>query len=226
MRHLGIIPDGNGRWGAAAGLRRLDGHIEGARALIRFIADLQSLDLDAATVYVFSTENIGRAEAEGIFDIIIRFLNAEIRSSAKKFGLKIRFIGDFSRLPDKLESVIRELTEETADNDGKSLIIAVGYGGVAEVCSAFNKIFRERLKLNDRSDLTPREIYDNLYTAGLPLPEAILRYGGYRRLSNFLPLQSVYSELFFTDKLWPDYQKTDIEAVLKQFSKIKRNFGG
>lgn len=228
MKHLGIIMDGNGRWAQNRSMPRTAGHEKGALSLCKFLDDLASLDIDVITLYAFSTENESRSKEEvgNILGVIAYFLSHQVKDIAQKNDYKVRFIGNLSRLPEELNAVISELNASTINNNGKTVVFAIGYGGVDEVTNAIDRIIQRRAFLEDTSPVTKEELFNNLYTAGLPQPDAILRYGGYRRLSNFLPLQSIYSELFFTDKLWPDYAKEDIEKVLEEFASIKRNFGG
>lgn len=228
MRHLAIIMDGNGRWAQAKGKARSVGHEAGAYALCRAIEDFVSLDLEVLTVYAFSTENSSRnaKEVGDILGIIKYFLSHNIANLAFKYSLKLRFIGNLSKFPEELADVIYRLEAETMNNIGKTVVFAIGYGGVEEIATCFDRLLKRRLYLNDFSPVTAKEINDNLYTVGLPEPDAVLRYGGYKRLSNFLPIQTAYSELFFSDKLWPDYEKKDILDLISEFGKIKRNFGG
>ena len=228
MKHLGIIMDGNGRWAQERSLPRTAGHEKGAISLCKLLDDFVSLDVDVLTVYAFSTENEKRSKEEvgNILGVIAYFLSHQIKEIADKNSLKIRFIGNLSRLPEELNAIISELNASTINNDGKTVVFAIGYGGIDEVTGAIDRIMKRRAFLDDYSPVTEEELYNNLYTAGLPMPDAILRYGGSKRLSNFLPLQSIYSELFFTNKYWPDYDKEDIEKVIKDFDAIKRNFGG
>lgn len=227
--HVGIIMDGNGRWAQRSGYPRKVGHEAGAKALCRAIEDVADIEeIDCATFYAFSTENDKRNDEEvsNILGVIAYFLSNKVAPLAEKYSLKIRFIGDISRLPSYLTLAMSDLNAMTINNNSKTIVFAIGYGGDEEVLHAVNKIFSERVLFNDSTPITKEELYANLYTAGLPLPDIIYRYGGYKRLSNFLPLQSVYSELFFTDKFWPDYEKSDLENIIKEFLTIKRNFGG
>lgn len=228
MKHLGIIMDGNGRWAQERSMPRTAGHEKGALSLCRLLDDLDTLDVEVVTLYAFSTENESRSKEEvgNILGVIAYFLSHQVASLAEEHAYKVRFIGNMQRLPEQLNEIISTLNASTINNEGKTVVFAIGYGGVDEVMGAINRIIQRRAFLEDRSPVTKEELFNNLYTAGLPMPDAILRYGGYKRLSNFLPLQSIYSELFFTDKLWPDYEKKDIEKVIEEYKSIKRNFGG
>ena len=221
--------DGNGRWAQSAGKPRKLGHEAGAMALCRALRDVVDInDVDCITFYAFSTENDKRnmEEVSNILGVIAYFWSNEVTKIAEEYSLQIRFIGDLNRLPAFLTSVISDLNARTINNKSKTVVFAIGYGGDEEAVSAVNAILSQRMLFNDFSPVTKEELYGNLYTAGLPMPDAIIRYGGYKRLSNFMPLQSIYSELFFTDKMWPDYDKKDFEDVVEEFYKIKRNFGG
>ena len=228
MKHLSVIIDGNGRWAQNRNLPRKEGHAEGAKALCRAIEDFTSMEPEILSVYAFSTENEKRDKDEvaNLFGIMAYFFRNEIAALAEKYSLKLRFIGNFRRLPDLLSDVMSDLGAKTLNNKGKTVVFAIGYGGDDEICCAFNRILKKRWFLQDSSPIRKEELYENLYTVGIPFPDAVLRYGGYKRLSNFLPVQTAYSELFFTDKLWPDYEKSDFEKVIEDFSHIKRNFGG
>ncbi len=228
MQHLAIIMDGNGRWAEAKGKPRSVGHEAGAYALCRAIEDFIFWDIDVLTVYAFSTENSSRSAKEvgDILGIIKYFLSHNIAKLANQYSLKLRFIGNIIQFPEELVDVINGLEAATMNNTGKTVVFAIGYGGVEEIATCFDRLLKKRLYFNDFSPVTSEEIRDNLYTVGLPEPDAVLRYGGYKRLSNFLPVQTVYSELFFIDKLWPDYAKEDVLELISEFGKIKRNFGG
>lgn len=228
MQHLAIIIDGNGRWAEKQGLKRINGHEKGALALERAVKDFVTLDIDVLTFYAFSTENVKREpkEVSNLLGVIAYFLNNKISKIVNDNDMRVRFIGDLSKLPTELLQAISSLNANAINNKGKLLVFAINYGGSNEVCRAFDKIFKQKNFFSDNSPITEEQLFDALDTANLVSPDAILRYGGYHRLSNFLPLQAAYSELFFIDKLWPDYEKTDIENVINDFKNIKRNFGG
>lgn len=227
MRHLAIIIDGNGRWAVTRGLERLNGHQEGAKAVIRAIEAADEMKLECITLYAFSTENFKRGPQEtlGIFSILAGFLEDDLLSLVKTRGLKVRFIGDLARLTPELLTSISKVNVAGLNNKGMTVVIAVGYSGRDEIAQAFNILLEQKLLNSDASPITYEELSRYLYTANLPDPDAVWRFGGYKRLSNFLPLQTVYSELFFTEKLWPDFQKEDLYKICAEFHKIRRNFG-
>jgi len=221
--------DGNGRWATASGRPRKYGHEAGAAALCRAVKDVAEIEkIDCATFYAFSTENAKRSAEEvgNIFGIVAYFLSNGVMRLAERYSLKVRFIGNMSSLPGFLVSAMSELNGKTINNKGKTIVFAIGYGGDEEVLHAVNAVFSDRIIRGDLGPVTREELYGALYTAGLTMPDAVIRYGGYKRLSNFLPLQTIYSELFFLDKLWPDYDRSDLEGVIAEFNDIKRNFGG
>lgn len=220
MKHLAVIMDGNGRYAVARGKERVEGHRLGAEAFERAVEDLSDLPIDILTVYAFSTENGGRPQSEvsNILDVIAYFLQNRIYSIAKKKRVNIRFIGNIDALPEYVKEIV--FNAPFFENAEKTVVIALNYGGWDEVCRAAEKISRGGKKFSEE------ELKNNLDASDLPFPDAVLRYGGYKRLSNFMPLQTAYSELFFTDKYWPEYDKSDFLSVIENFGKIKRNFGG
>ena len=220
MQHLAVIMDGNGRWAENRGQERSYGYRFGAEALVSLLADFLTLPISVMTVYAFSTENNNRdnKEVSNIFSVIASFLLSGVFPFCEKNNVNVRFIGDINGLPERMKRV---LTLAPKTSGEKTIVIALNYGGTDEVTRAY-------IRMRDKGIEKPTEkdLFACLDTAGLPLPDAVLRYGGYKRLSNFLPIQSAYAELFFTDKLWPDYAREDIEKVLSEYSSIKRNFGG
>lgn len=220
--------DGNGRWAAERGFPRVAGHEAGANALLKAIDAIEESDIEYATFYAFSTENSKRNSEEvgNIMGIITYFLYEKILPIIIERDYKVRFIGELSLMPEELLSVVNEINGKALNNKGKTLIFAICYGGDAEIAGAVNRMLKRRARLNDVTDVTAEELSQYLYTANIPSPDAVVRYGGYKRLSNFMPLQTIYSELFFLDKYWPDFDKNDLEEAEKEFSAIKRNFGG
>ena len=220
--------DGNGRWAKQRDLPVFAGHEEGARALTRAVEDFCTLPIDVLTVYALSTDNLKRDKEEisKLLGIIAYYLTHDLSDLAEKYRLRFRFIGDLSPFSESFCTVLSDVNARFLNNDGKTVVFAIGYGGTDEIRSAFNRILKRREFLSDFSPVTQEEIENNLYTTGLPAPDAVVRYGGYQRMSNFLPYQSVYSEWFFLDKYWCDYERADFEKIIDEFAKIKRNFGG
>ncbi len=227
--HVGIIMDGNGRWAKARGLPRLEGHRQGALAaerIVRFVAK-ESL-FPYLTLFAFSTENWSRpaAEVEGIFRLLEEFL----REKADEFvesGVKLLVIGDHSRLPDGLREAIQELEERTSRNRGLTLAIALNFGGKWAILRAVRDLLRAARSVA----FGPEEVREELFRAYLPtgeLPDMdlLIRTGGRLRVSNFLLWELAYTELYFTDTLWPDFTEEDLLLALKDFQGRERSFGG
>lgn len=220
--------DGNGRWAADKGLPRGDGHEAGAKALLKAIDAAEKFDIEYTTFYAFSTDNQKRDKQEvgNILGIIAYFLHNYVAKIIMQRGYRVRFIGEMRLLPDALLDIINSINTAALNNKGRMLIFAIGYGGDAEIASAVNKVIKIRHSRLDDTPVTVEELKSQLYTVNIPDPEIVLRYGGYKRLSNFMPIQTTYSELFFIEKLWPDFDENDIEQVLTEYKEIKRNFGG
>lgn len=220
--------DGNGRWAEKRGMPRTKGHEEGARALLRAIDAIDNLNIEYTTFYAFSTDNHKRNKEEvgNILGIIAYFLNKYIAPLIAERDYRVRFIGEIRLLPQPLLEIINSINIRSLNNKGKMFIFAIGYGGDMEIVNAINTIIKQKNMRLDDSPVTIKELKKSLYTVNIPNPDAVLRYGGYKRLSNFMPLQSAYSELFFLDKLWPDFDDSDIKEIEQKFQNIRRNFGG
>lgn len=221
--HIGIILDGNRRWAKARGLAIIDGHREGARNLKRIALHAFDQGVKFVTVYAFSNENWNRPQAQvrGLMQVF-REIIARVEKEYKKEGVVLRFIGRFDRFPDVIKTQIPAIEEKTKNGKRGTLIIALGYGGRQEIIDVIRKIVAQRI-LPDR--IHEDAVRQNLYAPDIPDPDLIIRTGGQRRLSGFLTWQSIYSELFFTNTLWPDLTTTEIDAIIKEFVKRQRNFG-
>ena len=221
LRHIAFIMDGNGRWAKKRGLPREMGHKQGAQVFKEIVRYCGDIGVKAVTVYAFSTENWKRPEKE--VSALMKLFDSYISGFAKEmvhYDIKIKIIGDTSALPENLREKITEIEEYTKD---KSMIlnVAINYGGRAEIAHAFNKMLSEG-KIN----VTEEDISEALYTCNSPDPDIIVRTGGDMRISNFLLWQSAYSELYFTDTLWPDMKPEDVDAAVAEFYSRKRRFGG
>ena len=220
---VAIIMDGNGRWAQNRGLPRTDGHRAGALAVGPVIRAFFSMNVHYLTLYAFSTENWSRpkSECDGIMETVYSYLYYEALPEIRRnTSVGIRFIGDTDALSDKLSSACRE-ANEISQNRPFICSVALNYGGRAELARAM----RRATELNI-SDITEREISDLLYTAGAPDPDLIIRTGGNMRLSNFLLWQSAYSELMFSDVLWPDFTPMHAEQCVREFYRRRRTRGG
>lgn len=220
LRHIAFIMDGNGRWAKKRGLPRSAGHAAGAKTFREIVNYCGDIGIECVTVYAFSTENWGRPadEVSSIMKLLGKYLG-ECEASADKYNIRMRFLGDLSRLDDDLRRRAEALEKRTANNR-LCLNIALNYGGRDELVHAFNRLAEE-----GRCNITAADIEGALYTAGLPDPDLIVRTGGEMRLSNFLMWQSAYAEYYSTDVLWPDMKPRDVDLAVEEFHKRKRRFG-
>ena len=226
-RHIAIIMDGNGRWAKKRGLPRTAGHAAGAETFRRVATYCKDLGLDYLTVYAFSTENWKRPpeEVETIMRLLEQYLGEAIEKMERD-GIRLKFFGDTSVLSDKLRGLIHETDGITA-HLGKvfQANVCVNYGGRDEIVRAARQ-WAERVKAGEENALTEDGFASLLDSAGIPDPELLIRPGGEMRISNFLMWQTAYSEMVFTDTLWPDFGEKDINAAIAQYQKRDRRFGG
>ncbi len=228
MKHLAVIMDGNGRWGKKNFGDRLAGHKKGAEKVAEITEECAIRGYKCLTLYAFSTENFRRTEKEvdGIFSVMSNCLqDKRLLDLIDKYSLRFRVAGDYNLLSKTFLTLISRISKKCEKNTGMELVVCIAYGGTEEITHAVNTLLKDRLVYNDSAPITYEEIKDRLYTANLPDPDAVVRYGGESRLSNFLPLQSIYSELIFIDKLWPDFERSDLDKIEEVFSKRVRRFG-
>ncbi len=227
-QHIGIIMDGNGRWAKKRGLPRSGGHAAGAKTFEQIVEDAGDIGIKVVTVYAFSTENWNRPKDE--VDALMRLLEDYLDNGLERIAgrdVKIHFIGDSTAFSDKFQKKLAHIEKATRDNGGLLLNVALNYGSRAELTSAVKKI-AEDVK---NGKITPEEITEetisnHLYTKGQPDPDLIIRPSGEFRLSNFLMWQGAYSELWFSDCLWPDFKKEDLLRAISDYQKRNRRFGG
>ena len=226
-RHIAIIMDGNGRWAKKRGLPRTAGHAAGAETFRRVATYCKDIGLEYLTVYAFSTENWKRPpeEVAAIMALLEQYLGEAIEKMERD-GIRLRFFGDTSVLSDSLRGLIRETDGITA-HLGKvfQANVCVNYGGRDEIVRAARQ-WAERVKSGEENALTEDVFASLLDSAGIPDPELLIRPGGEMRISNFLMWQTAYSEMVFTDTLWPDFGEKDINAAIAQYQKRDRRFGG
>lgn len=221
LSHIAFIMDGNGRWAKKRAMPREYGHKVGAKVFKEVIRHCGDIGIKYVTVYAFSTENWKRSERE--VSSIMKLLDEYIKEAEEHEDggtLRVRFSGDLSRLPEELEKEARRLEKLTEDRP-QTVNIALNYGGRAEIVSAVNKLIAE-----GKESITEEDIAANIYTHDMPDPDLIVRTGGEYRLSNFLMWQSAYSELYFTDTLWPDMKNEDVDRAVEEFYRRTRRFGG
>ena len=219
LNHIAFIMDGNGRWGKRRNKGRNYGHYAGVKTVKKIVEASIKFKIPIVTFYVFSTENWKRPRQEinFLFKLISSYFKAEL-SEVINNGIKINIIGEISKLPNKLKLILKETKNKTKKNKKIQVNLALNYGSKLELINAFKKI---RFKKIDE-----KNINKNLYTGELPDPEILIRTGGRKRLSNFMLWQLAYTELYFLDKLWPDFLPKDLYKVIKKYNKTKRNFGG
>ena len=222
--HIAIVPDGNGRWAEKRGLPRLSGHREGVLNMLRMIQYINEYPIKYVTFYGFSTENWNRPEAEvkGLFKLVEHFVDEQLHKIHEK-NIRIRHIGRLEGLPDSLQNAIKKATTLTANNTGMTLGIAWNYGGRAEIVDAVTKLMADPHR---PQPLDEKSFARYLYTVDMPDVDLLIRTANEARLSNFLLWQAAYSEYYFTDVLWPDFGKKDIDNALLEYSKRNRRFGG
>ena len=219
LNHVAFIMDGNGRWGKKKNNNRNSGHYSGVKTVKKIVEASIKFKVPVVTFFVFSTENWKRPKTEinFLFNLINSYFNSELNNVIKN-GIKINIIGELNKLPKKLKSVLKETIKKTKKNKKILVNLAINYGAKKEIINTFKKIKTKQI--------TENKVKSNLYTNNIPDPDILIRTGGKKRLSNFMLWQLAYSELFFLDKLWPDFTPKDLNKILKNFHNIKRNFGG
>jgi undecaprenyl diphosphate synthase len=225
--HVAIIMDGNGRWAQARGMPRIAGHRNGAEAVRRTVTAAGELGIAYLTLFGFSSENWKRpmGEVDDLMGLLRHYLRREI-AELHRNGVRLKVIGERSRLPDDIVTLITNAEALTAANTGLRLTVALSYGGRAEIVRAARDIAR----LASSGKLTPEVVDEDFFarhllTAGMPDPDLVIRTSGEQRISNFLLWQTAYSELVFTDTLWPDFGKSDLEKALRDYHGRERRYG-
>ena len=218
---VGIIMDGNRRWAKGQGKLALEGHNEGYKKLEDFLRWAQAVHIPHVVAYAFSSENWQRTEEEvGHLMKLLRFV---LENETKKMldnHVRIRFIGDRSRFSEDVQKRMEKMETATAVAYDITLHLLMSYGGRAEIVAATNAFLKEGIK-----SVAEKEFAEKLWSYPMPDPDLIIRTGGDKRLSNFLPWQSVYSELFFTPTLWPDFTKEELNSILAEFASRERRHG-
>ncbi len=221
--HVGVIMDGNGRWAQLRGLPRVEGHRVGAERAKEIIEVSAEIGIKCLTLYTFSTENWQRPSSE--VSMLMRLLEIYLKKELSvliKRGIVFKAIGEIWRLPENIRALVRETEERTASNKGMTLVTALSYSGRNEIVRAMKKAVASGC---DVGELTEDTFSKYLDTEGLPPPDLIIRTSGERRLSNFLLWQSAYAELYFTDTLWPDFDRAEMMLAIQDFQGRERRFG-
>ncbi|MDC0943090.1 polyprenyl diphosphate synthase [Pelagibacteraceae bacterium] len=218
LNHVAFIMDGNGRWGKKKRKSRNYGHLKGVETVKKTVSSCIKLKIPIVTFYVFSSENWKRPKKEitYLFKLIRNYFLNEIENIIKE-DIKINILGEINKLSKDIKSILKKTTFLTKKNKKIIVNLAINYGSKNEIISAIKKT---KKKLNEKN------LKLNLYTKNLPDPDILIRTGGHQRLSNFMLWQLAYTELFFLNKLWPDFNSNDLINVVKKFKNTKRNFGG
>lgn len=225
--HVAIIMDGNGRWAKARGLPRTAGHKRGAEAVRRAVETARDVGISYLTLYAFSSENWKRPQGEvtDLMGLLRLYLRNEVKNLHKN-GIRLKVIGDRTRLGTDIVALIEESEAKTAANTALTLTLALSYGGRQEIVEAARKLAAEvaqgRLAAEDIDD---RQVSQRLFTSGMPDPDLVIRTSGEMRISNFLLWQSAYAELVFLDVLWPDFGREEMEEAIRVFHRRERRYG-
>lgn len=225
--HVAIIMDGNGRWATSRGLPRTAGHKRGGEAVKRTVESAGRMGIRYLTLFGFSSENWKRptSEISDLMGLLRYYLHNELRF-LKENHIRLRVIGDRSRLDADIVRLIGQAEEETAANSLLTVVVALSYGSHAEIIRAARRVAERvrdgQLAVEDIDEMT---FADELYTAGIPDPDVLIRTSGEKRISNFLLWQLAYAELIFTDTLWPDFGKEDLEEAVAEFHRRERRYG-
>ena len=226
--HVAIILDGNGRWAKAKGMPRNYGHLQGAKAVEDILVDARDLGIKYLTVYAFSTENWNRPEKEvsALMTLLQNYLKTSIKKSMKN-NVRCRVIGEKSRLSADIQKAIKDLEETTAGNTGLTFTIAINYGSRDEITRAVRKVAEKCVagQLLPNA-ITEASIEQELDTAFLPDPDLLTRTCGEQRISNFLLWQCAYTEFYYTDIAWPDFNKAELEKAIAAYGRRDRKYGG
>ena len=220
VNHVAIIMDGNGRWAIKKKKSRNYGHEQGLKTLEKIIYHSIKKKIPYLTLFIFSSENWKRPKKEVnfLFKLLVNYFRRKLPTVVSN-NIKIKMIGDKTKLSKYLRDIIKLTELKTKNNNNISIQLALNYGSKHEIISCLRKANQKKQKI------TETNIEDNLYTRNIPDPDILIRTGGQKRLSNFLLWQLAYTEIFFLNKMWPEFNKNDFNKIINQFKKIKRNFG-
>lgn len=231
-RHIGVMVDGNRRWARAFGASTQEGHQAGADRIIEFIGWCDELKIPVVTLYMLSTDNLTRdpQELAPLLEIIKTTARKLAEPQDGRLQARVQPVGAVDILPDDLAECLNAVAEETKDNEGVHINVAVGYGGRREIVDAVRELLVEadaqgRSAADVAAELSVDQISDRLYTRGQPDPDLVIRTSGEQRLSGFLMWQSAYSEFYFCEALWPDFRRVDFLRALRDYASRQRRFG-
>jgi len=219
-KHVAIIMDGNGRWGLKKKNSRNFGHKQGIQTVEIILKKTIEKKIPYLTLFSFSTENWKRPrrEIKFLLNLIREYFNKHLDKIIKQ-GVRIRIIGQINKFPKDVKKILNKVQNKTKQNTKINLILALNYGSRDEILYAIKSMFKKKIRINQSN------FENQLYTLNIPDPDILIRTGGKKRLSNFLLWQMAYTELFFVEKLWPDFNGNDLMEILNKFKSIKRNFG-
>ena len=227
LEHIAIIMDGNGRWATKRGLPRSMGHKKGAEVVKEIVRAAGEAGVKFLTLYAFSTENCQRSqeEVDTLMGLLRQYLKSDLQE-LQKSNVRIKFIGENEMLASDIVAAMRKLETDTAQNDGLTLCIALSYGSRQEIVNAVKKT-ATLVKKGDISvdDIDIKMFSDMLYTKSIPDPDLLIRTSGEQRISNYLLWQLAYTELYFTKTLWPDFNKDELVAIIKDYKTRERRYG-
>lgn len=226
-KHLAIIMDGNGRWAEQRRLPRVLGHRKGVESVQAIVDECMELGVHYLTLYAFSSENWGRPqeEVEALMGLLGTFLKKEL-SQLQKRGIRLMAIGELERLPKSISKILKDIIKKTADNDRMVLNLALSYGSRNELTRAMQELGRKIAEGSlQADDLVEADIEAALDTHSIPDPDLLIRTSGEMRISNFLLWQTAYTELYFTETLWPDFSRDQLLQAIAEYSRRQRRFG-
>jgi len=224
--HVAIIMDGNGRWASSRGLNRIAGHEAGVRAVRRIVEAAHAVEVQVLSLYVFSQENWKRplSEVRSLMDLLSETIEREI-DELHKNGVRLRITGDLSEIPPDPRNGLQRALERTAGNDDLVLNLVLNYGGRSEILRAVERLVAQRLSTGRIGPVTAKEFESYLQTHGISNPDFLIRTSGEQRISNFLLWQMAYTEIYFTDILWPDFDDEAFYLALLDYVNRERRFG-
>ena len=226
-KHIAVIMDGNGRWAGRLGKTRIFGHTNGVKSVREVSEACAELGIEYLTLYAFSTENWTRPQTEvsALMSLLLKTIKVELKTLLKN-DIRLRVIGDVSSLPRSVVAELNEAMEKTKSNKKMNTILALSYSGKSEITHAVKEI-ANKLQRGEiaATDINESLISDNLYTAGIPDPELLIRTSGEKRVSNFMLWQLAYAEYYFTDVMWPDFNKEELYKAIIDFQSRERRFG-
>ncbi len=223
-QHIGYVVDGNRRWAKKHGLPGYEGHMAGYNTIQDVVLETFNRGVKYVSAYIFSTENWKRSEQEvnKLMTLVLKLLTSDLRILEEN-NIRLKILGSRENVSEKICKAIDDAEERTKDNTKGTLAICFNYGGHLEITDAVKKIVQSKVK---PKDITPELIAANLYVPEVPPVDIVVRTSGEQRLSNFMLWRAAYSEFIFLDKLWPDMTKEDVTAILKEYSRRNRRFGG